>query len=175
MEFLKGKAHRAFTIVGTSSIFVFFDDEFLCKFEERVVDVGPILGTCLDYGDLRVLLLELLDFLVRHLYIRIIIHFISEDHDFDVTARVLLDLVQPDWDAKKTFTVGQIEDNNYAIGSLVVRICDGPVPLLSSSVPNLQLNSALIDLESAEAEVDPNSANVILLEAVILLEQMNKD
>ena len=88
---------------------------------------------------------------------------------------MFLDLVQPDWDAKKTFTVGQIEDNNYAIGSLVVRICDGPVPLLSSSVPNLQLNSALIDLESAEAEVDPNSANVILLEAVILLEQMNKD
>ena len=175
MEFLKGKAHRAFAIVCTSSIFVFFDDEFLCKFEERVIDIGPVLGASLDDGDLRVLLLKLLDFLVCHLYICFIVHFISENHDFDVTSWVFLDLVQPDWDAKKTFTVGQIEDNNYAIGSLVVRICDGPVPLLSSSVPNLQLDSALIDLESAEAEVDPNSANVILLEAVILLEQMNKD
>ena len=83
------------------------------------------------------LLLELLDFLVRHLYIRIIIHFISEDHDFDVTARVLLDLVQPDWDAKKTFTVCQIEDNDYAIGALVVCIRDRSVPLLSSCIPYL--------------------------------------
>ena len=137
MEFLKSKAHRAFAIIGTTSIFVFFDDEFLCKFKEGVVDVGPILGTCLDDGDLRVLLLELLDFLVCHLYIRIIIHFISEDHDFDVTARVLLDLVQPDWDAKKTFTVCQIEDDDYTIGALVVCIRDRPVPLLSSCIPYL--------------------------------------
>ena len=175
MEFLEGKAHRAFAIVCASSIFVFFDDEFLCKFEERVVDVGPILGTCLDYGDLWVLLLELLDLLVCHLYICIIIHFISEDHDFDVTARVFLNLVQPDWDAKKTFTVCQIEDDDYAIGTLVVCIRDRPIPLLSRRVPDLQLDRALIDLECAEAEVDPNSANVILLEAIILLGQMKKD
>ena len=106
MEFLKGKAHRAFAIVCTSSIFVFFDDEFLCKFKERIVDVSAVLGASLDDGDLRVLLLELLDFLVRHLYICFIIHFISEDHDFDVTTRVLFNFVQPDWDAKKTLTVG---------------------------------------------------------------------
>ena len=83
------------------------------------------------------LLLELLDFFVRHLYICFIIHFISEDHDFDVTARVLFDLIQPDRDAKKTLTVCQIEDDDNAIGALVVRIRDRPVPLLSRRVPNL--------------------------------------
>ena len=170
LEFLEGKTHRAFAIVCASSIFVFFDDEFLCKFEEGVVDVGPILGTCLDDWDLRMLLLKLLDLLVCHLYICFIIHFISKDHDFDVTARVLLDLVKPDRDAKKTFTVCQIEDYDYSISALVVRIRDRSVSLLSRRVPNLQLNSALIDLECAEAEVDPNSANVILLEAIILLD-----
>ena len=83
------------------------------------------------------LLLKLLDFFVCHLYICFIIHFISEDHDFDVTARVLLDLVQPDRDAKKTLTVCQIEDDDNAIGALVVRIRDRPVSLLSRRVPNL--------------------------------------
>ena len=83
------------------------------------------------------LLLELLDFFVCHLYICFIIHFISEDHDFDVTARVLFDLVQPDRDAKKTLTVCQIENDDDAIGTLVVRICDRPVSLLSRRVPNL--------------------------------------
>ena len=87
---------------------------------------------------------------------------------------MFLDLVQPDWDAKKTFTVCQIEDDDYAIGALVVCVRDCPIPLLSRRVPNLQLDSALIDLECAEAEVDPNSANVILLEAIILLGQMKK-
>ena len=121
------------------------------------------------------LLLELLDLLVRHLNICFIIHFISKDHYFDVTARVLLDLIQPNGDAEKTLTVGQIEDDDYTISALVVRIRDGPIPLLSRSIPYLQLYSALVDLECAETEVNPNCANVILLEAIILLEQMKKD
>ena len=174
MEFLKGEAHRAFAIICTPSISVFFDDEFLGELEERIIDVGPILGACLDDRDLWVLLLELLDLLVCHLYICFIIHFIREDHDLDVTARVLLDLVQPDGDAEKALAVGQIEDDDYAIGAFVVRIRDGAVALLSRRVPNLQLDRALVDLECAEAEVDPNSANVILLETIILLGQMKK-
>ena len=88
---------------------------------------------------------------------------------------MFLDLVQPNWDAKKTLTIGQIEDNDYAIGALVVRIRNGSVPLLSCCIPYLKFDSALIDLECAEAEVDPNRANVILLEAIVLLEQMKKD
>ena len=117
------------------------------------------------------LLLELLDFLVRHLYIRIIIHFISEDHDFDVTARVFLDLVQPDWDAKKTFTVRQIEDNDYAIGALVVCISDRPVPLLSSCIPYLSTYQHVLDRHIMCSKLNANSRVCLSLELILCISE----
>ena len=168
LKLLKGEAHRALSVICPASISVLFNDEFLREFEEGVVDVGAILSACLDYRDLRVLLLELLDFLVCHLYVCFIVHFVGVDHDLHVAARVLLDFVEPDRDTEETLTVSQVEDYDDAIGALVVRISDGPIALLPCRVPYLQLDRALIDLEGAEAEVNSDRANVILLETIIL-------
>ena len=113
-------------------------------------------------------LLKLSDFFVCHLHFSLIIHFIGENHDFDVTSRVLFDFIQPDWDGEEAFFVSEVEDDDDAISSLVVGISDCAVPFLTCSVPNLQLDSALIDLECSEAEVDSNCADVVLLEAIVL-------
>ena len=113
-------------------------------------------------------LLELLNLLVCHLDFRFVVHFVRKDHDLDVTARMLFNLVEPYWYAEETLTIRQIEHHNYAISTLVIGICDCAVALLSSRVPNLKLNCTLVDLKGTEAEVDTNSANVVFLETVIL-------
>ena len=114
-------------------------------------------------------LLELSDFFVCHLHLSLIIHFICENHDFDVTTRVLFDFIQPNRDGEEAFFVSEVEDDDDAISSLVVGISNRAVPFLTCSVPNLQLDGALIDLECSEAEVNSNCADVVLLEAIVLL------
>ena len=113
------------------------------------------------------LLLELLNFFIRHLDLRLIVHFVSEDHYLDITARVFLNLTEPDRYAEEALAVGQVKDYNDSISALVVRVRDGSVSLLAGRVPNLQLDRALVDLQCAETEVYPDRANVVLLEAVI--------
>ena len=112
--------------------------------------------------------LELSNLIISHLDLSLVVHFVREDHDLHVGSRVLIDLVQPDRDALEALTISQIEDDNDAVGSFVVSIGDGAVALLASRVPNLQLDRALIDLQRAEAEIDADRADVVLLEAIIL-------
>ena len=112
--------------------------------------------------------LELSDLVISDLYFRLVIHFVRKDHDFDFTARVFLDFVQPDRNTLEALTVCQIKDNNDAISALVVSISDGAVAFLSSRIPNLQLYGALVDLQCAESEIHANRADVVLLEAIVL-------
>ena len=81
---------------------------------------------------------------------------------------MLVNLVEPHWDAKETFPVGQVKDNDDTICALIVGIGDCAIAFLASRVPNLQLNCTLIDLKSSEAEVDANRTNVVFLETIIL-------
>ena len=81
---------------------------------------------------------------------------------------MFLDLVEPDRYAEETLAVGQIEYHDNAVSTLVIRVCDGAVAFLPSCVPNLKLDSRLVNLQSAEPEVNTDSANVIFLEAVVL-------
>lgn len=168
LKFFEGKAHRTFAIVSTTSIFVLLYDQLFSEIKERVIDISSKLSACFDHWDTWMGLLELLNLLVCHLDFRFVVHFVSKDHDLDVTARMLFNLVEPYWYAEETLTISQIEHHNYAISTLVIGICDCAVPLLSSSVPNLKLNCTLVDLKGTEAEVDTNSANVVFLETVIL-------
>ena len=81
---------------------------------------------------------------------------------------MFLDLIQPYGNAEEALTVGQVEDDNDSVGTLVISISDRSIAFLSSCIPNLQLDRALVNLKCAEPEVDTNSANVVLLEAIIL-------
>ena len=81
---------------------------------------------------------------------------------------MFLDLIQPDGNAEEALTVGKVKDDNDSVGTLVISISDRSIAFLSSCIPNLQLDRALVNLKCAEPEVDTNSANVVLLEAIIL-------
>ena len=81
---------------------------------------------------------------------------------------MLLNLSKPNRNRQKALPVGQVEDHDDAIGTLVVGIRDGAIPLLSGCVPDLQLDGRLVDLESAETEINTDRADVVLLEAIIL-------
>jgi len=47
----------------------------------------------------------------------------------------------------KRFGSSNVIDQNYCIGSLIVRLCDPSEPLLSRCVPYLQLHITLVDVE----------------------------
>jgi len=90
--------------------------------------------------------LELRDFFICNLHLCFIVHLVCEHHYFHIRARVLIDLTEPDWNAKEAFSVGEVENDNDSVGTLVVGIGDGAVPFLASCVPDLQLDRGLIDL-----------------------------
>ena len=114
-------------------------------------------------------LFELGDLLVCHLHVRLVIHFVSEHHYLHVTARVLIDLTKPDRYAEETLAIGEVEDDDDAVSTLVIGVRNCAVPFLACRVPDLQLDRALVYLQRSEPEVDSDRADVVLLEAVILL------
>ena len=81
---------------------------------------------------------------------------------------MLLYLLEPVGYAEEALPVGEVEDDDDAVGALVVGVGDGAVALLARRVPNLKFDRALVDGQRAEAEVDADRADVVLLEAVVL-------
>ena len=82
---------------------------------------------------------------------------------------MFFDLRQPAIYRKKTLPVCHIKNNDDAVCSLVVSVRNRPISFLSCCIPDLQLALSLVDLQRSEAEIDANRADVILLEAIILL------
>ena len=81
----------------------------------------------------------------------IFVALVGKYHDLHIAARVLFNLRQPPVDAQEALFVGEVTDHNNAVSSLVVSICDCPISLLPGSVPDLQLDRRLIDLQRSES------------------------
>ena len=88
---------------------------------------------------------------------------------------MLLNLLKPDGYREETLPVREVEDDDNAVGALVVRIRDSSVALLPRRVPNLQLYRRLVDLHGSEPEINSDRANVVLLETIILFQNMVMD
>ena len=84
---------------------------------------------------------------------------------------MFLDLIEPYWYTEEALAIGQIEDHDDAVSTLVICIRDRTVALLPRSVPYLELNRRLIDLHCPESEIHPDRANVVLLKAIVLFEK----
>ena len=67
---------------------------------------------------------------------------------------MLLDVPDPVLDVVETLLVGNIIDKHDAHGPAVVGRGDGPEPLLSRRVPNLQLDLLPVQLDCPDLEVD---------------------
>ena len=64
---------------------------------------------------------------------------------------MLLDLLEPRSEVKEGLLATEVEHNDDPIGSLVICVSDCSVSFLAGSVPNLQLDCALVDLQGAES------------------------
>ena len=133
-------------------MFIFIDDQFLRQFKEGIIDVGAQLGAGLDDGNILMSLFETLYVLVSHLnLILIFIALIGENHDLNVTSRVLFNFREPSINTEEAFFICQIAHYDYSISTLVIGICDCPVSFLPSGIPYLKFNCRLIDLQCSES------------------------
>ena len=68
-----------------------------------------------------------------------------------------LDLFEPVLDIVKSAFLGAVVDEDDAHGSLIVGLCDGSESLLSSCVPDLELDSLVLHINRLDLEVDTYS------------------
>ena len=54
------------------------------------------------------------------------------------------------------------------MSTLIITTCDGLEPLLTGSIPNLELNGLSININSSNFEVDTNGWHEIIIENIVL-------
>ena len=131
-----------------------------------MVNTCPSLCTSFDYFD-SLFLLKLLHIIFSDLNSFFHIRLICQDDDCDVISRVLLDFLEPQVQRLEALLGAHVEHDHDTVGALVVGVGYGAVAFLSSRVPNLQLDGVLVDLEGAEAEVNSDRGDVVVVEAVV--------
>ena len=75
---------------------------------------------------------------------------------------MLFDFLQPRAKVQEGLFIAKVEYDDYAISSFVICIGDSAISLLPGSVPNLKLDSALVDLQGAEAKINTNRCDIVL-------------
>ena len=136
------------------------------NFDESFVDVGGVLGRGFDVGDLEVIS-ELLGGFVGNLPLVFQIALVSNKKLVDVFARIPLNLLQPLLDVVVGNLVSNIKDNDDTVGTAVVRRGNGPETLLTSGIPNLQLDGLTVELNGPHLEIHTNGGDVGLGVGVI--------
>jgi len=120
-----------------------------------LVDINVILGGALPEVNAE-LLCKLLSFLrgddlfVKHVAL------VSNENLVDVHIGVLLNLGDPISDRFKGPSVGDIVDEENALGAAKVGRCDGPETLLPGCVPDLQLDASPVNINILNLEVNSN-------------------
>lgn len=85
---------------------------------------------------------------------------VADEELVDILAGVAVDLVEPLLDVVEGFVVGDVVDDDDAVGPAVVRGGDGAEALLAGGVPNLELDGLAIELDGADLEVDADGGDV---------------
>ena len=90
-------------------------------------------------------------FATSHAYLSLFIQFtlVAQKHFFYVRSGVLFNIPNPVLDVFKAFFICDVVYEHNAHGSSIIRGCDGPEPLLTSSVPEKPhncLTTALLEL-----------------------------
>eukprot|EP00538_Stauroneis_constricta_P002615 CAMPEP_0119545592 /NCGR_PEP_ID=MMETSP1352-20130426/296_1 /TAXON_ID=265584 /ORGANISM="Stauroneis constricta, Strain CCMP1120" /LENGTH=265 /DNA_ID=CAMNT_0007590159 /DNA_START=330 /DNA_END=1129 /DNA_ORIENTATION=+ len=126
--------------------------------DERLLDVYVVLGGTLPERDVEFLgqLLSLLrrhDLLVEHVAL------VPHQNLVDVHVRVLLDLGDPVADGLEGAAVGDVVDQQDALGAAEVGRGDGAEALLAGRVPDLQLDLGAVDVDVLDLEVDADGCD----------------
>lgn len=81
-------------------------------------------------------------------------------HLIDCLVAVSINLREPALDSCETLFIGHVIHNNDTVCPSVVAAGDGTESLLTSCIPNLQLDYFPVDLNSSDFEVDAYGTNV---------------
>lgn len=92
---------------------------------------------------------------------------IAQKHNTDIGLSIFLELVEPFANIIETIAFGNIKDNNSTLGSSIVGIGYGSESFLTSSIPDLTLDSFVADFESFNSKLDSNCRFWIHAETII--------
>ena len=129
--------------------------------EEGLLDVGRGLGRGLEELNAE-RVGELLALLGGDDALRGQVGLVADQELVDVLASVPVDLVQPLLHVVEGLVVGDVVDDDDAVGSAVVGRGNGAEALLPRGVPNLELDGLAVELDGADLEVDPDGGDVRL-------------
>ena len=110
---------------------------------------------------------EHLAFVSAYLTSGIQVALVADEHDSHVWVAVLLHLLKPARQMSEGVTTCDVIDEEGTSSTAVVRACDALERLLTSGVPNLQLDIFLLDLDGTSAELDTNCQIVLLTEPLV--------
>jgi hypothetical protein len=107
-------------------------------------------------------------FLPGYLSFALQVYFVSNKDLAHIVVSKLVDFLHPLAHIFEGFTLGDVVDDDDAVGTSVVTRSQRPKSFLSSRVPDLQFNVLIIHLDRLYLEVDTNGVKEILVEGVFL-------
>ena len=117
--------------------------------QESLFDVGRGLGGCFQKFDSE-RVREFLSLFGGNDALGGEIGLVTDEELVDVFGRVTVDFVQPLLDVVEGLLVGDVVDHNDAVGAAVVAGSDGAEALLSSRVPDLELDGFAVEFNGAD-------------------------
>jgi hypothetical protein len=137
-----------------------------CHHDEGFFDVLAILGG--GFEEAHVVVLSKLLALVGGNLARVChVALVANEDAGDVIGGVLLDLIHPVLNGTEALTVGDVVGHDDAVGSLVVAACYRLESLLSSGIPDLELDGLSVDLDGANLKVDSDGRHEVVCEDII--------
>jgi hypothetical protein len=99
---------------------------------------------------------KLLRILRRHRTQMSQVAFVSHKHNNNVRVGMVAEFLQPPCHVIVSLVFADVVDEQGAYSTTVVCRRDGPVPLLTCSIPNLGLDCLRVDLDRPGSEFDTN-------------------
>ena len=165
---LAAESHSLVSLIGLSAILMLhLALDFTGHQGESLLDVIRVLGRRLEEADVENVC-QVLALVVRDGTMVLLEIFFVADKDLgNVLIRVLIDLLHPLADLGERVSISQIvRDDNTVCASIVARR-DSLETILTSGIPNLQLDGLTVDLDRANLEVDTNGGHEAIMEDII--------
>mmetsp|Transcript_109832 Transcript_109832/g.289731 ORF Transcript_109832/g.289731 Transcript_109832/m.289731 type:complete len:255 (-) Transcript_109832:78-842(-) len=105
---------------------------------------------------------QLLGLVVRDDLLRGQIALVSNQQLVHSVRRVLVDLLHPMLHVLERLLIGDVVDDDDAMGAAVITAGDGAESLLAGGVPDLQLHRLAVEVQGADLEIHADGADVAL-------------
>eukprot|EP00356_Strombidium_inclinatum_P010061 CAMPEP_0170493278 /NCGR_PEP_ID=MMETSP0208-20121228/13640_1 /TAXON_ID=197538 /ORGANISM="Strombidium inclinatum, Strain S3" /LENGTH=149 /DNA_ID=CAMNT_0010769181 /DNA_START=269 /DNA_END=718 /DNA_ORIENTATION=- len=92
---------------------------------------------------------------------------VSNEEDSRIFIRMFLDLIQPNWNSFEGLLASNIIAKEHAVCISVEDPGHRPEGLLPSSIPNLQFDRLLLDVQGVRSEIYPDSDLMHEVEVVV--------